>query len=115
MTEHTEVPEPSAERLMQAPAIQAAREVLDHVSDRMDEHAYSEISSALDDIPDCESATAMPHDEHREPQGEPSDAQVEAALIAHLGYDPAPAGFPFKDGEKDQMRAALRAAEGAKR
>ena len=50
-----------------------------------------------------------------EPQGEPSDAQVEAALIAHLGYDPAPAGFPFKDDEKDQMRAALRAAEEAKR
>lgn len=46
-------------------------------------------------------------------QGEPSDAQVEAALIAHLGYDPAPAGFPFKDVEKDQMRAALRAAEEA--
>ncbi|MFJ4173378.1 hypothetical protein [Microbacterium sp. NPDC089696] len=70
----SEVPEPSAERLMQAPAIQAVREVLDQVSDRMDEHAYSEISSALDDIPDCESATATLHDEHPEPQGEPSDA-----------------------------------------
>lgn len=52
---------------------------------------------------------------HAAEQDEPSDAQVEAALIAHLGYDPAPAGFPFKDDEKDQMRAALRAAEEAKR
>jgi len=70
----SDVPEPSAERLMQAPAIQAVREVLDQVSDRMDEHAYSEISSVLDDIPDCESATATLHGEHSEQQGEPSDA-----------------------------------------
>lgn len=50
------------------PAINAVHDVLDH--------AYDEISSALSDIPDCESWTASPHAEHA--QGEQTEAAKKA-------------------------------------
>lgn len=69
----------SGERLMVAPAIQAVRDVLDVLEDwEIQDHALEEIRSAVDDIPDCESATAIPHEEHREP----SDAERMAAARA---------------------------------
>lgn len=60
--------EPSS--LAVQPAIDAVRMVLLGMAERMDEFAYEEISSALDDIPDCENWTAVPHAEHV--QGEPT-------------------------------------------
>lgn len=46
-------------------------------------------------------------------RGEAFDRWLEAhEAVAHLGYDPSPGGFPFKNQEKEQMRAALRAAGG---
>ncbi|MGI6878812.1 hypothetical protein [Microbacterium sp. gxy059] len=60
---------PVEEPLSQHPAIDGAIEALDFVADRMDDFAYDEIRSAIESIPDCESATAMPHEEH-EPEWE---------------------------------------------
>lgn len=60
--------EPSS--LAVQPAIDAVRMVLLGMAERMDEFAYEEISSALDDIPDCENWTTVPHAEHV--QGEPT-------------------------------------------
>lgn len=86
--------EPS-ERLMVAPAIQAVRDVLNGLEDwEIQDRALEEIRSAVDDIPDCESATAIPHEEH----GEPSDAerlsQDELAAISWcISYVATKGGF----------------------
>lgn len=106
---HSEVPEPQGEPSEYRDRI-ALAEFIDKALDGDAGYGVGAflaggILSFLSDRADLHAAFA---------QGEPSDAQVEAALIAHLGYDPAPAGFPFKDGEKEQMRAALRAATGAR-
>lgn len=71
------------ERLMQAPEIQAVREYLEQLEDwEAQDHVIEEIRSLVDDIPDCVSATALPHDEHSEPQAEPTDALDLDALEA---------------------------------
>src|SRR5690606_13390280 len=87
------------------PAIDEVRKVLDYYADEIDVSIWQEIASAVDDIPDCETWTAAPHAEHV--QGEPTDAQVLAALEAYWG--PQSTGFWFADQIKS-MRAALRAA-----
>ena len=103
----SEVPEPSAEEFR---LIETAGSFREQVGDSASPGSLVDLWLRTAAALEARVGTKSP-----EPQGEPSDAQVEAALIAHLGYDPAPAGFPFKDDEKDQMRAALRAAEEAKR
>jgi hypothetical protein len=69
----------------------------------------------VDDIPHCQGATAIPHDEHGKPQAEPTHARVLAALNAegHAEsklYESAPDLEFFAAEPIYVMRAALRAA-----
>jgi hypothetical protein len=107
---HTEVPEPSAEHGT-PPDYQAYELTVDMLEDLL---VAAGVSASEHGIAIRKTAAALVYKIGRRlalgPQGEPSDAQVQAALVAHLGYDPAPAGFPFKAEEIEQMRAALLAA-----
>ena len=53
------------EALHVSPAIQAVREYLDQLEDwEAQNYVIEELRSLVDDIPCCETATAMPHEEH---------------------------------------------------
>lgn len=98
------------------PAIDAARRVVESMEDwQVEPDAALEILSALDDIPDCESWSAVPHSEHV--QGEPTDAMVEAAarsLAVHDGIrgDVVPEwADSYKGIARDTLRAALSVSE----
>lgn len=60
-----EKPNGDRETLHVSPSIQAVRDYLDQLEDwEAQNHVIEELLSLVDDIPCCESATAMPHDEH---------------------------------------------------
>lgn len=49
-----------------SPSIQAVRNFLGQLEDwEAEGHVVEELMTLIDDIPCCESATAMPHDEHK--------------------------------------------------
>ncbi|MEU4016197.1 hypothetical protein AB0E56_13140 [Microbacterium sp. NPDC028030] len=98
----TEVPEPSADH-------HAIRVCIDIASTVYG--GYDDAQGALSDI----HMMLAPIVERHEPQGEPSDAQVIAALNAYWEYDPPVTDVGYwSEKHVGIMRAALRAAGGVR-
>ena len=96
----SEVPEPSDENYDE--------DTLRKAFDALVEVTGSEIT-ADDCINQMQNAGILFRERGAEPQGEPSDAQVEAALHAYHQKE-SRAGFVWLDSAVENMRAALRAA-----
>lgn len=112
------------------PAIDEVRKMLDYFADEIPVHVYQEIATLLDDIPDCENWTEVPHDEHRPADAEPpatsgsfaplAEAELRDAIREAIGYHPVPLSIrdhpeirseyrtsEDRDGLVDRISAAL--------
>ena len=101
------------ERLAQTPKIRAIVDLIDSLAQdgRMDNHAWEEIRAEVEDIPECESYTAIPHDEHG---AEPREDEREAC--GYCGRTPDGCGTTRKCCPKcDHALAPAVPAEDAER
>lgn len=109
-------PEP-VKVLYRSSEIREAVNALDQLNaeGRVDDFTYDEMRSAIESIHDCESATAVPHNEHIDHSELIAEARKIADMYDHIVAGPAPDIIEREAGRnlQHQVRRLADALEGA--